>query len=143
MKSVFLAMGIVLLLFAGAASAEQYVQVDYSGEVIGSNSFSYASPDVGKEFLLVDITIASHGYDDVFTNPNRFQVEVNNVKYGYDTASHSLENIGKPILDTDAHLGNGGQISGYLVFQIPAGATNWVLVFDGGYPRKEVRYNNT
>jgi hypothetical protein len=117
-----------------------YVQIDSSGQAIDQIS-PYTSPAIGKIYLLVHITITNHGYADVYTNPNFFQVEVNHVKYGYDGASYNLDQIGKPILDTNAHLGDGGQISGYLVFQIPADTTNWTLIFDEGYPPKVVRSN--
>ena len=122
------------------ASAEQYVQVDSSGQAINQIN-PYSTPDVGKIYLLVHITISNHGYDDVYTNPNNFQVEVNKVRYGYDSSSYSLQDIGKPILDTNAHLSDGGQISGYLVFQIPADASRYDLVYDPGYPPMTVRYN--
>jgi len=63
-------MGTVLLLLGMATGAESdyphpiiwaandkieqpYVQVDYSGEVIANDSFSYTEPDIGKEYLLV------------------------------------------------------------------------------------------
>ncbi len=131
----------VLLLFAGAASAEQYVQVDSSGQAIDQ---IYHPPDIGKIYLLVYITISNHGYDNVYTNPICFQVEVNKVKYGYDGASHMLSYIGKPMLDT-VDLGDGGQISGYLVFQIPVDTTRYELIYNPIYPseNEKVRYNYT
>lgn len=142
MKSILLAIGLVLLLFSGVASAEQYVQVDSSGQAINQIS-AYSTPDVGKIYLLVHITISNHGYDDVYTNPNNFQVEVNKVKYGYDSVSYLLGDIGKPMLDANAHLGDGGQISGYLVFQIPADAPRYYLIYNPGYPPMKVKYNYT
>lgn len=125
-----------------------YVQVDYSGEVIDSVVISHPSPDLGKKYLLVGITIANHGYYDVFTNPAHYRVEVNNVRYILDVSSYGLEHTGKTVMDT-AHLGDGEQISGYLVFQIPVDATEFALIFDGRFDGdmsrredKEVRYNN-
>lgn len=122
----------------GAVSAEQYVQVDWIGQAIDQIS-PYITHDVGKIYLVVGITIANHGYDDVSTYPNYFSVEVNNVKYSYDSSSFSLKDIGKPVL-ANAHLGDGGQISGYLVFQIPADTTRFNLIYDPGDPSMKVRY---
>ena len=133
---------LVALLPVSMASAEQYVQVDSSGQAINHIS-PYSTPNVGKIYLLVHITIANHGYDDVYTNPNNFRVEVNKVKYGYDSASFSLDQIGKPILDANAHLSDGGQISGYLVFQIPADTKRFEIIYHPGYPPMKVRYNYT
>jgi hypothetical protein len=137
-KRVNLMLSLVVLMLVSMTSAEQYVQVDSSGQTI--DKISYATPNIGKTFLLVDITISNHGYDNVNTNPSYFQVEVNKVKYSYESVSYSLGDIGKPILDS-VGLGDGGQISGYLVFQIPADTTNWTLIFDEGYPPKVVRSN--
>ena len=155
MNPILLIMGTVLLLL-GVAGAEPntphpilwvtddqgeqpYVHVDYSGQTI--DQISYATPDFGKTFLVVNITIANNGYYDVYTNPGDYRVEVNNVKYVYDSVSYSLDDIGKTVLDM-AHLGDGKQTSGYLVFQIPANSTEFALIFDN-YPPMEVRYNNT
>ena len=138
MKPILLVMGVVLLL-VGIASAEQYVQVDYSGQ--NTSQISYAKPDIGKAFLLVKITTANHGYDDIYTNPNYFYVRVNNVTYSYDASSHYLKDIGLPILDVNAHLRDGGMILGYLVFQIPADTDKYELIYDD-HRDKNVRYNH-
>jgi len=50
--------------FTDAVSAEQYVQVDWIGQAIDQIS-PYITHDVSKIYLLVSITIANHGYDDV------------------------------------------------------------------------------
>jgi len=140
MKPILLIIGIVLLV-VGMASATQYVELNYHAEQ-QTNHISVMTPDVGKTFLLVNIAITNYGYEDVFTNPNYFYVEVNNVRYGYDSASFLLKDLSMPILDTNAHLADGGQISGYLVFQVPADAKRLTLIYDdGSYPAKEVRYN--
>lgn len=113
------------------------VKVNYSGQTI--DKISYTTPDIGKTFLLVDITIANHGYDDVSTNPGNFYIEINNVKYGYDSSSYSLKEIGKHTLEM-ADLADGGQISGYLVFQIPANENKYQLIYDN-YEGYDVRYD--
>ena len=135
-----LILSLVVLMLVSMVSAEKYVQVNCSGQAIDQIS-QYSTPAIGKTYLLMNITIANHGYNDVYTNPNHFQVEVNKVKYGYDSASYNLARIGIPILDTNAHLADGGQISGYLVFQIPADTTEYELIYDPGYPPMTVRYN--
>jgi len=123
---------------------ERYVQVDYSGVVIDSDSFSYIEPDIGKEYLLAGITVANHGYYDVNPSKDYFFAVVNNVKYAFDNVSYSLNIIGKPIID-QVELEDSGQVSGYLVFQIPANSTEFALTFDDGiyHQRSEVRYNST
>jgi hypothetical protein len=150
-KRVTLILSLVVLMLVSMVSAEQYVQVDSSGQAIDQIIISsYSTPEFGKIYLLVDITISNHGYDNVYTNPGCFQVEINKVKYGYDAASY-LNEIGgaydiggasKPMLDT-VDLGDGGQISGYLVFQIPRDAPRYNLIYDPGYPPMKVRYNYT
>jgi hypothetical protein len=137
MKTVLLVMGVVLLL-VGIASAEKYVQVDYSGQ--NSDQISHAKPDIGKTFLLMKIIIANHGYEDIYTNPNYFSVMVDNVTYNYDASSHYLKDIGMPILDVNSHLRDGGMISGFLVFQIPVNASRYELIYDD-YRGKNIRYN--
>ena len=138
MKTVLLVMGVVLLL-VGIASAEQYVQVDYSGQ--NSDQISHTKPDIGKTFLLMKIIIANHGYDDVYTNPNYFYVRVNNVTCSYDASSHYLDDIGLPILDVNAHLRNGGMVLGFLVFQIPANTSIYELIYND-HMDKNVRYSH-
>ncbi len=120
------------------ASAEKYVKVNYSGQTI--DKMYDNTPDIGKTFLLVDITITNHGYDEVSTDPLFFYIEINNVKYSLDYASsYSLKGMGKPTLE-NADLADGGQISGYLVFQIPANENKYQLIYDN-YERYDVRYD--
>jgi len=137
MKSVLLIIGVLLLV--GMANAANYVQVGY-GDARTVDEIYYSTAEPGKTFLLVDITVANHGYESVNTNPNYFQVEVNNVRYDYDTATYSIPEMGLPKLD-NADVGDGGQISGYLAFQIPDGATKFSLIFKAR--GADVRYDKT
>jgi hypothetical protein len=137
MKPVLLVMGLVLLL-VGMASAEQYVQVDYSGQNI--DHISYSKPDTSKTFLLMKIIVTNSGYDFVYTNPNYFFVRVNNVTYSYDASSHYLTDIGLPILDVNARLRDGGMCAGFLVFQVPVNTSRYELIYND-YRGKNVKYN--
>jgi hypothetical protein len=130
---------VAVLLIAGMASAEQHVLIGYSGQII--NQISSQTPDIGKAFLLVELTIANSGYDNVSINSDNFKVEINDVMYSYDRSSDLLYKIGKPALGT-VELDDGERISGYLVFQIPEGSKRFSVVFDGGDPSMEVRYDN-
>jgi len=136
MKSVLSIIGIVLLLIS-MANAEQYVQVDYSGQSIAG-----IVDEVSKTLLLVYINITNNGYDSVSTNPYNFQVEINKVKYNFDWVSYSLDDVGLPKLDS-VDLGDGGQTSGYLAFTIPANAKEFALIFDPDSSLMNVKYNTS
>lgn len=138
---IFVLLGVIPLLL-GIVSAEQYVQVDYSGEI--AESIPFYEPDIGMTFLLVDITIANRGYDEISTSAICFDIIANGAKYDYmyGGSRFSLEELDLPRLE-DVDLLDGGQRSGYLVFQIPEGFEDWKLTYDdyNSIKDRDVRYN--
>jgi hypothetical protein len=130
---------LAILLLIGCAAAEQYVQINYTGT--SYNKIGYASPDPGKKFLVVDLTIENHGYDSIDTNPYRFKVTVDNVEYDITGASYSLDSIDKAKLDS-VTLKDGGKISGSLAYQVPAATTSYSFKYvPYAWENYDVKYN--
>jgi len=114
---------LVVLSLVGCAAAEQYIQIDKAPGT-KYQKIGYSSPDPGKMFLVIDLTIENHGYDSVDTNPYRFKVTVDNVQYDIAGVSYSLDSIDKAMLDS-VTLKDGGKISGSLAFQVPGTTTDY------------------
>ncbi len=139
MKTFLLVKGVALLLLLGTASAEQYIQVDYSSEVI--DRIANHTPGVDKEFLVINITITNFGYEHVGATIGDFQVMAHHLYHMYDTSTYSLDEIDKPMLDGGI-LQDGERASGHVAFEIPAGTTYWKLIYWDGDPNQMVRYND-
>ncbi len=86
----------------------------------------YTEASSGKTFLLIELTLENHGYDTLEINPNYFGVVIDKVLYPYDKATYSTDN---PLASVT--LLDGGMISGYLVYQIPEGKTQYTFAYAG------------
>jgi len=91
---------------------------DYIGE--------YTKAVSGKTFLVIEMTLENHGYKTFSINPNYFTVVIDSVAYPYDSATFLT-----PSPLTSVALLDGGKASGYLVFQIPDGKTQYNIVYVG------------
>lgn len=112
-----------------STSPDAYVKVNYKGETIKQIS-PYIKPNIGKTYLLVNISIANHGYKKIWANPNSFYVKVDNLKYGYDAMSGLLKDIDIPMLNINGNLEDGEKTFGYLVFQIPVNYSEYNLIYE-------------
>ena len=93
---------------------QQYIQANFAGKFY--SIMGYSSPDPGKKFLVIDLTIENHGYDSFDTDPYRFKVTADKVQYDIAGASYYLDSIGKAMLDS-VTLRDGGKISGFLAYK--------------------------
>lgn len=106
-----------LLVIGGNVSAESYINIYEDSTTYAKIGSSTPAP--GKIYMVSDITIENHGYDEVETNPFRFKVTIDNVEYEPSSATYFyLEDIGKAALDS-VTLRDGGKISGSLIYEIP------------------------
>jgi len=103
----------------------KYVLLNRSAELTNYVG-QYTEALGGKTFLVIDLTIENHRYETLDINPNYFGVVIDKVVYPYDKATFSTES---PL--TSSTLLDGGKTSGYLVFQIPEGNTQYTLIYAG------------
>jgi len=89
-------------------------------------AIGYHEPDKGYTFLIITLDIENMIDREFSTNPYNFKVIINNVEYDHDWATYSLND---PLKGVDLH--KGGRISGSIVFEVPAGTTEYKLVYEG------------
>jgi len=103
----------------------QYILLNRSAELMDYIG-DYTKAASGKTFLVIEMTLENHGYKTFSINPNYFTVVIDSVAYPYDSATFLT-----PSPLTSVALLDGGKASGYLVFQIPDGKTEYSLVYVG------------
>jgi hypothetical protein len=86
----------------------------------------YTEAGPGKVYLITNLQIENHGYDEFSVNPNYVKVETNNVQYDYSWVS--LDDLGLASLDS-ATLKDGGIITGAIAFEIPSNTNQYALVW--------------
>ncbi len=102
------------------------IAISYSYQTVQSivdqSGYITATPDSGKVFLEVTMSITNNGYDTSFsTNPLYFSVISDSVKYNSDFATFTLNKW-----DT-VDLLNGGSYTGTMVFQVPSTASSFTM----------------
>jgi len=110
---------------AGSDIREPYVLIKCQGTTY-SKLGPYTEAGVGKVYLVTNLQIENHGYDEFYVNPNYVKVEANNVLYDYSWVS--LEDIGLPSLDS-VTLMDGGSVTGALAFEIPSNTQRYTLLW--------------
>jgi len=128
-----------LLVIGGNVSAESYINIYEDSTTYAKIGSSTPAP--GKIYMVSDITIENHGYDEVETNPFRFKVVIDNVEYEPSSATYFyLEDIGKAALDS-VTLRDGGKISGSLIYEVPKGTNKYGFRYDAyDWEDFDVRY---
>ena len=80
-----------------------------------SSGFNYNTPDKGKEFVIVNVTIRNLGSDEISYNPFDFKVQ---------DANGAQESETFATLDDDLRSGTlapGGKVTGSMPFEVPTG----------------------
>lgn len=115
---------ICLLLFAtpGGVAQDEYVQLDTEPGTI-LHKIGYSEADPGKEYMLVKIDVENHGYDEFDLDPSCFKMIVDKIIYDREYMS-SMAEEGYPPLE-EVTLADGGELSGYIVFEVPDGTTSY------------------
>ena len=128
-----------LLVIGGNVSAESYINIYEDSTTYAKIGSSTPAP--GKIYMVSDITIENHGYDEVETNPYRFKVSIDHVEYDHSSATYFyLEDIGKAALDS-VTLRDGGKISGSLIYEVPKGTNKYGFRYDAyDWEDFDVRY---
>lgn len=106
---------------------EPYVLIKCKGTLYNKLG-AYAEAGVGKVYLVTNLEIENHGYDDFSVNPNYAKVEIDNVLYDYTWLSYNLKDLGLPSLGT-VTLMNGGKTSGAIAFEIPRNTQQYRLIW--------------
>jgi len=86
----------------------------------------FTKADPGKVYLVTNLQIENHGYDEFSVNPNYVKVEINNVQYDYSWVS--VSDLGLASLDS-VTLKDGGVITGAVAFEIPSNTNEYALVW--------------
>jgi hypothetical protein len=127
-RNLLVVFSIAIILLACGCVQQQpasYIQLNRSAS-LSDYVGRYTEASEGKTFLIVNMTLENHGYKTFEINPNYFGVVINQVAYPYDKATFLTNN---PL--TTAVLLDGGKVSGYLVFQVPKGITDYDLKYIG------------
>lgn len=72
-----------------------------------------AQSDPGMVFLVLNLTIRNHGYEEFSTNPYYFDLIADSVQYGFHNCTWSIDNW--DLLS----MRNGETFNGTLIFQVP------------------------
>lgn len=91
-----------------------------------SGAFNYNTPDAGKEYVIVNVTIRNLGKDEVSYNPFDFKVQ---------DANGAQENSTFATLDDSLSSGTlapNGKVTGSMPFEVPTG-TNAKLIFQPSF----------
>lgn len=91
-----------------------------------SGPFNYNTPDAGKEYVIVNVTIRNLGKDEISYNPYDFKVQ---------DANGAQESTAFAVLDDDLNSGTlapNGNITGSMPFEVPQG-TNAKLIFQPSF----------
>lgn len=110
---------------ANSGITEPYVLIKCQGTLY-SKIGQYTKADPGKTYLVTNLQIENHGYDDFSVNPNYVKVEINNVQYDYSWVG--IGDLGLASLDS-ATLKDGGIITGAVAFEIPSNTDQYALVW--------------
>ena len=117
--------GTVQPVSANSGITEPYVLIKCQGTLY-SNIGQYTKADPGKAYLVTNLQIENHGYDEFSVNPNYVKVEINNVQYDYSWVG--VGDLGLASLDS-ATLKDGGIITGAVAFEIPSNTDQYALVW--------------
>lgn len=91
-----------------------------------SGPFNYNTPDAGKEYVIVNVTIKNLGKDEVSYNPYDFKMQ---------DANGAQESTAFATLDDSLNSGTlapNGKVTGSIPFEIPIG-TNAKLIFQPSF----------
>jgi hypothetical protein len=117
--------GIAQPASANPSIMEPYILIKCQGTLYNQLG-SYTKAGIGKVYLVTNLQIENHGYDEFSVNPNYVKVEINNVQYDYAWAS--LDDLGLASLDS-VTLKNGGKVTGAVAFEIPKNSDQYALVW--------------
>ncbi len=95
----------------------------------------YDTPESGKEYVLVEVTITNEGTDSVPYNTYDFKMQDNNgvqKTEAFTMVENSL---------SSGDLASGGKITGNLVYDVPLDATGLKLLFSPTFWGKTVTVN--
>ena len=91
-----------------------------------SGPFDYNTPDAGKEYVIVDVTIKNLGKDEISYNPYDFKVQ---------DVNGAQESQAIVVVDNSLSSGTlapNGNVTGTMPFEVPQG-TNAKLIFQPSF----------
>ena len=91
-----------------------------------SGAFNYNTPDAGKEYVIVNVTIRNLGKDEVSYNPFDFKVQDANGAQESSTFASLDDSL------SSGTLAPNGKITGSMPFEVPQG-TNAKLIFQPSF----------
>ncbi|MFZ3580000.1 DUF4352 domain-containing protein [Virgibacillus sp. DJP39] len=105
-----------------------------------SQGTEYDTPDKGKEYMVVTVDIKNKGDKNISYNP---------FNYSMQNAQGQITDQAFSMIDEETHLDSGelipgGNVSGTMVFQVPADSTNKDLILlmkDNMFSDKSVKVN--
>lgn len=117
--------GTVQPISTNSDMTEPYVLIKCQGTLYDEIS-QYTEADPGKVYLVTDLQIENHGYDEFSVNPNYVKVVINNVQYDYSWVD--VGDLGLSSLDS-VTLMDGGMVCGAVAFEIPSSTNQYSLVW--------------
>jgi hypothetical protein len=139
MRAVF--MLLCLSASIAAASDGSYILIKTFNNCHGTMypAIGEAKPLGGNVFIVAGLSIENHGYDSFSVDPGIFILATNSFEYKSSPATYYLDRVGlKPL--PSGNLPNGGNIDGYVAFELPSGTSNYNVRY-GGWENVEITYN--
>ncbi len=123
-----------LLTPTPTAKSDEQIIIKFGSKMTNSiGQYSQASP--GKTFLIVTMTIENKGYQSLNTNPNYFNIVIDNIKYSYAPETYQLTDK----LETIDIL-NGGTITGSIAFSVPKNTTQYKFSYEQAFRNYNIGY---
>lgn len=131
-KKLAIALILTCLGASLAAGSGPYILIKSLNNCQGSeySEIGSAKPTQGNTFLVVGLQIENHGYEGFSVDPSSFSLTINNFDYKNAPATYYLDQVGKKILPS-GNLKNGGNINGYIAFEVPSGSKGYKVAYTG------------
>ena len=124
-----LLISLVILMLCGTYVAQGQSIDMCTGDGISKKKIGYSEPAPGKIYLLIPVTVENQGYEEFPLSPYQFKLTVDKVKYDSAALSYTMSQAGLVPLES-VELQDGGKISGYISFEVPASTTDYELSYD-------------
>lgn len=120
---------VLFALISTSCASDKQITVTV-GKGLLMNKVDYSTAQPGNTYLVLPLQFENRGYDSLEYNPWYCKVTVNNVQYNDAFIGYSLAQVGYPSLDDVVTLKDGGKISGYIGFEVPAETTDYEFAFE-------------
>jgi len=98
-----------------------------------------ATPSPGNVFIVAEVKLENHGYQSFSVDPADFVLSTSSFNHKSSPVTYYLDKIGKSSLPVGS-LPDGGNIDGYIAFEVPQGTSDYKVKYDG-WEKVNLEYN--